>query len=191
MTPDCRDSADEQRRVVHCLELADEWLRAYGGPNQEAFLARMQGEHDTLRAALGWLAERAEQGAEEETDEALRLASKLRTFWVVGRHVAEGRAWLRRLLAAPSAQAPTAARAWALDNLGALAFFVEDYAEANAPGDESLPRDDSGDGDDNLVYACSVAPTTPPPNGNPRRPAACTPGGLEPTGAPSAPREVP
>lgn len=79
-------------------------------------LARLESGYDNLRAALRWLA-----AAEGKAEAGLRLAAALGRFWSVGRHTAEGWGWMEKMLTRPGAQAPTPARARALQQAGGLA----------------------------------------------------------------------
>src|SRR5207244_1815791 len=73
-------------------------------------------------AALEWSIERgpAELG--------LRLAGALGWLWAVRDYWSEGKDWLERALAAPGAEARTASRAKALDQLGINADCLGDLA---------------------------------------------------------------
>jgi predicted ATPase/class 3 adenylate cyclase len=63
------------------------------GPEQVAWLQRLEADHDNLRAALRWSLDH------EETEPALRLGSALSLFWDTHGYVREGREWLDELLA--------------------------------------------------------------------------------------------
>ncbi|HUS17867.1 MAG TPA: tetratricopeptide repeat protein [Chloroflexia bacterium] len=120
------------------LALAEAAGPALRGPEQQTWLARLETEHDNLRAALDWLQAR-------DPVAGLRLAGILAWFWELHGHLREGRARLGALLAAPGAQAPTAARAKALQAAGRLAtrqddpaaeaLLLESLALARATGD--------------------------------------------------------
>ena len=115
------------------------WRRAprtdCAGSEQEQWLARLEQEHDNLRAALGW-AER------EQTDLAvgLRLGAALSRFWYVRGYYSEGRAALAEVLAWPGGNAAHlwALRARALQAAGDLARAQGDYPAARVLSDESL-----------------------------------------------------
>ncbi len=63
------------------------------GPEQVAWLQRLEADHDNLRAALRWSLDC------DETEAALRLGSALSLFWDTRGYVREGREWLDELLA--------------------------------------------------------------------------------------------
>jgi predicted ATPase/class 3 adenylate cyclase len=63
------------------------------GPEQVAWLQRLEADHDNLRAALRWSLDC------DETEAALRLGSALALFWDTHGYVREGREWLDELLA--------------------------------------------------------------------------------------------
>ena len=66
-------------------------LLAHG--RQGRWVARLDAEHDNLRAALAWLAQT------DDTATGVRLAGRLAWFWFYRNHWAEGRGWLERALA--------------------------------------------------------------------------------------------
>jgi non-specific serine/threonine protein kinase len=90
------EEADDVRRrhVAFYLALAEGAARELRGPRQHQSLARLDGEHDNLRAALGWALDRG------EGDLALRLVGALAPFWDVRSALSEARTWLARALAA-------------------------------------------------------------------------------------------
>lgn len=98
---------------------------------QVVWLARLQAEHDNLRAALRWARER---GAIEE---GLRLAGALGQFWLALSLFGEGRRWLEGALAA-GAGGSAAARAKAFVEAGGLAHWEGDFAEAAALLEQGL-----------------------------------------------------
>ncbi|HLW58290.1 MAG TPA: tetratricopeptide repeat protein [bacterium] len=109
------ESADAQARHRNWyLEWAERVERKLLGPEQVAWLARLEMEHGNFRAALEWCR------AEEEGAEAwLRLAGALREFWHMRGHHSEGREWLENGLAI-SGRVSTSVRAKANYGAGIL-----------------------------------------------------------------------
>ena len=96
--------AEEGERVrrIHAdyyLAFAEQAEGSLVGGAQAEWLDRLTEDHDNLRAALSWFAQR------ELTDDGLRLAIALQRFWRARGHVAEGRQRLRELLARPARSA--------------------------------------------------------------------------------------
>jgi tetratricopeptide (TPR) repeat protein len=89
-------------------------------------------EETTLLNALEWLSQNA------EGDQALRLAVPLAYFWTYDGRAVESREVLAKVIALPSAAAPTVIRARALYDAGQLAFSQGDQQAARAFDDESL-----------------------------------------------------
>src|SRR5205085_3473688 len=79
------------------LVLAEEAEPKLDGPDQVAWLERLEREHDNLRAAMQWSLEPGKEGHRREM--ALRLGGALRRFWIVHGHWSEGRNFLERALA--------------------------------------------------------------------------------------------
>ena len=73
-----------------------------------------------------------------EADRAQRAAGALWRFWQRRGHLAEGRRWLEEVLAMPSGQGRTPARARALAGAGGVAWWQEDVPAARAWYEEAL-----------------------------------------------------
>jgi predicted ATPase/DNA-binding SARP family transcriptional activator len=122
---DASAEADEllRRHAEHCTLLAElaepEILRA----EQASWLARLQADHDNLRAALEWSLER------DDIELALRLIASLRRAWVSLGYLTETRRWLEAALARAADVSP-AIRAKAVYGLGRVALAQGDYDEA-------------------------------------------------------------
>ncbi|MGH2347514.1 MAG: tetratricopeptide repeat protein, partial [Chloroflexota bacterium] len=114
------------------------------GSTQARWLARLESEHDNLRAALAWALagdHDDRQGEQERVGAGLRLAGHLWRFWSIRGYTYEGRAWLERLLAvgigAGSAEAAVS-RATALRGAAALAYGQGDFTWSMTWAEESL-----------------------------------------------------
>jgi predicted ATPase len=120
-----------RRHAEHFLELAVEAEPHLEGEDQGVWLDRCDAEHANIRAALRWAVDRG------QADPAQRAAGALWRFWQQRGHLAEGRRWLEEVLAMPSGQAPTAARAKALTGGGGIAWWTDQEA-ARALYEEAL-----------------------------------------------------
>jgi predicted ATPase/DNA-binding CsgD family transcriptional regulator len=115
----------------HFLALAERAEPELTGPDQIAWLDRLEVEHHNLGAALAW----ASEG--ERLERGLRLAGALLRYWEHHSHYAEGGRWLERALArAEVVAAPV--RAKALHAAGVVAFWQGDRARAEAALGEAL-----------------------------------------------------
>ncbi|OLV15354.1 ATP-binding protein [Deinococcus marmoris] len=105
----------EARRLhaAHFAALAAEAAPHLHGPDQAAWLSRLDAEHDNFRAALGWVLDHG------TADDALRLSAALHWFWYVRGHHREGLRWMTAALERPDGN--TQARVLTLDGAGALA----------------------------------------------------------------------
>jgi predicted ATPase/transcriptional regulator with XRE-family HTH domain len=121
----CRD-----RHAAYYLHLAETAGPELRGPQQVAWLARLEHELPNLRAALAW----SYDGGDPVL--GLRLAVALDRFWQYHFYLREGIAWLERGLSEPAAPAPLRARALAL--AGWLARTANDLAGATQLLEESL-----------------------------------------------------
>jgi predicted ATPase/DNA-binding SARP family transcriptional activator/DNA-binding CsgD family transcriptional regulator len=108
---------------LRLIEQVEPELKA--SPRQAEWLARLEPEHDNMRAALAWSLQ------EGETQTALHLVGALRYFWFMRGYLSEGRRWLQAALAA-SAGRSDAAVAKALVGIGAIAQSQGDYQQAEA-----------------------------------------------------------
>jgi predicted ATPase/DNA-binding CsgD family transcriptional regulator len=113
-------------------EVADPKLKT---GEQLAWLARLEAEHDNLRAALA--RSLGMTGTWSNPAVALRLAGALAWFWWMCGHYGEGRRWLNAALAAGE-EAPAAARARALQGAGMMAYAQGDFGETVALQERSL-----------------------------------------------------
>jgi predicted ATPase/class 3 adenylate cyclase len=121
------------RHLAYFLAVAEQAAPQLRGPDQQAWLDRLETEHDNFRSALTWSSAAAGDGAG-----GLRLAGALSWFWLVHGHFGEGRGWLFALLAgAPEGQV-VASRIKALIGAGILAFAQSDFAAARVLLEESL-----------------------------------------------------
>ena len=130
----------------YCLALAEAAAPQLIGPDQAAWLDRLDAELGNLRAAI------AVSLTQADPEPGLRLAVSLRVYWRVRGHAAEGADVLRALLDTPAAQEATLLRARALaaaarllETTGSYAT-TEDYCEealaiARAAGDDFLVAD--------------------------------------------------
>jgi predicted ATPase/class 3 adenylate cyclase len=100
--------------------------------DQGEWLDRCDREHANIRAALRWAIEAG------EADRAQEAAGALWRFWQQRGHLTEGRHWLEELLALPSGQGRTPARAKALTGAGGIAWWQEDIAAAGGFYEEAL-----------------------------------------------------
>jgi predicted ATPase/class 3 adenylate cyclase len=130
---DSRESEAIRRAHAGCyLALAEEAEPELTGAGQQAWLERLERDHDNLRVALVWAVER------EEAETGLRLGGALGRFWMVRGYLSEGRQRLAAGLALAGASGRTAVRARALDMAGWLASPQGDYPAARALLQESL-----------------------------------------------------
>jgi predicted ATPase/class 3 adenylate cyclase len=121
----------ERAHAEYFLALAEEAEPKLWGPEDAAWLDRLEREHDNMRAALSWALE------SEATELALRLGGALRWFWNMGGYYGEGRSWLEAALA-KEGPASAQARARVLEGVGWLANQQGDLNRAEAIAEEGL-----------------------------------------------------
>jgi len=127
--------ADVIRRAhtLYFLAMAEEAETALIGPDQQAWLLRLEQEHHNLRAALAWALDTGNSSSEI----GARLAAPLWRFWLTHGHMSEGRRWLETVLA-EGQSLPPPLRARVLNGAGRLALRQGDYASAQTQLEESL-----------------------------------------------------
>jgi non-specific serine/threonine protein kinase len=108
------------RHAAWFLNLTERAYRMVWSQHQEEWLARLDREHDNIRAALQW----SLGGGDEET--GVRLAGSVHRYWFVRGHFREAEQWLR--LAASKAHVSDRARAAALVGLGAH-LYAQGWSE--------------------------------------------------------------
>jgi DNA-binding NtrC family response regulator/predicted ATPase len=121
-----------RRHQAWFLALAEEAERRSRGPEQIAWLDRLETEYDNLQTALSW---RDQDRASDVL--RLRLGAALWRFWEVRGGLREGLKWLGAILADAGYDAP-AERARALNGAGNLARDVGDYRSAAQHHTEAL-----------------------------------------------------
>jgi non-specific serine/threonine protein kinase len=114
------------------LALAEEAEPEMSGPDQEAWLRRLEKEHANLRAALAWALDAVDsrEPREHRTELGLRLAGALGRFWAAY-GPGEGRRWLEKSLAKGRA-VPKSALGKALYEAGWIALWQGDSDRAIA-----------------------------------------------------------
>ncbi len=105
---------------LNLAELADSRLR---GPEENLWVARLEAEHDNLRAALDWCTE------DDGANLGLRLARALEWFWFLAGHWSEGRVRLEQEIER-STDAPLALLPKVLVGAARLAFSQGDSGRA-------------------------------------------------------------
>ena len=119
-----------QAHATYCLQLAEKAAPELFGTQGQGWFARLEQDHENLRAAVHWLLER------KEAEQALRLCAALSDFWFVQGYWSQGRALLERALALN--EVTPAVRAAALHGLGSLLLNQWDYVQAERRLEESL-----------------------------------------------------
>ncbi len=131
------------RHLEWVLSLTEDARRELTGPQQQAWLNRLEMEHRNVLAALDYAVDNG------LSDGALRIAGSLIRFWEVRGHLQLGSDFLRRALAVESAGQPSEHGATALNGLGILAYRQGRHDEAVRALESALAmrrelRDDYG-----------------------------------------------
>jgi predicted ATPase/DNA-binding SARP family transcriptional activator len=135
------------RFLSYFLDFAEEADKNLTGPAQIEWLARLETEHDNLRAAMSH-ANAAARGLRDSepsagdtengslADSSLSMVAALTHFWWVRGYLREGRARIEQALAVGHGSATIRGRA--LNAAGTLAFRQADYSAASKHYHESL-----------------------------------------------------
>jgi len=127
-----RESGDEseweRHHRDHFLALAEANEERVRSGDRQACIARLEAEHENLRAALA-----SASGREGDRVAGLRLAGALFGFWwLSGLYWSEGRRWLTHFLEAVPAGEADPVRAKALNGAGWLANCQGDFQHARS-----------------------------------------------------------
>lgn len=125
------EAAVRGRHLEWVLALSERAESEWRGPNQAAWLLRVDRDLDNIRAALDWA--RSDPG---RAATGLQIVAALWLFWQVRGHLGEGRMWLEALLALQNER--SALRGKALNVDGFLAYSQGDTATALRLLEESV-----------------------------------------------------
>jgi predicted ATPase/class 3 adenylate cyclase len=118
-----RDVPVRQRHADWALALAERAGPQVMEPDAAVWLAVLEREHASLRAAMTWLAE------QQDGERLARMAGALWPFWEEHAHYPEGRHWLEVALDLGHA-APAGDRLRLLTGAGTMAWRQTDFAQA-------------------------------------------------------------
>jgi predicted ATPase/DNA-binding NarL/FixJ family response regulator len=145
-------------RHLKCfLQLAQQTEPKLSGQFQQLWLEWLEGEYDNIRAALSWSLESDHQQS-DRIEAGLRIAIALYQFWTIRDYVAEGLAWLERLLVRAGEGISAVVRANALAYAAFLAGFRGKTAAQEAYGREAaiLAESAGEEGKPALVWALTA-----------------------------------
>jgi predicted ATPase/DNA-binding SARP family transcriptional activator len=121
-----------RRHLAYFVALAEEAAPHLArGEEQIAWFARLEDEHDNLRAALAFALDN------DDASSALRLAVGIRRFWQIHGYLAEGRQALEAALAGVPDE-PSELRADALNMVGILAAEQGDFDSSRGTFEAAL-----------------------------------------------------
>jgi tetratricopeptide (TPR) repeat protein len=127
------ESAEARRTHAEFFrEVVAEAAPELNGPQQRAWLDRLERDVSNLRAALAWAM------SAREAELSSGLASDLFWLWLKRGHLAEGRAWLGRALALHVEQQDWLWQILALTTLGMAAQRIGNSARAVATHEEAV-----------------------------------------------------
>ena len=122
-----------QAHLAYFISLAESAEAGLRGDDRQAWIMRLEAEHENLRTALA-----SAWGPHGDRWAGLRLAGALFPFWYLGLHVSEGSVWLSRFLDGAPANKLDRVRAKALNAAGTLAHWEGDLKSARSFLEEGL-----------------------------------------------------
>jgi len=120
-----------EQHLAYFLALAEKAAREMHGPEQAAWIARVEQERDDLRASLDWCV------ATENAGAGLRLLGALGWPWEVHSHYGEMHAWFAKIRALPGAAGDPAAYGTLLNHVGRFLWTQASWSEARDILEES------------------------------------------------------
>lgn len=123
--------AVRDRHLAYFVAQAERAEPELAGPDQVAWLIRLELDLDNTRAALEWALER-------DVDAGVRLAAALGRFWDAHGHCREGADWLAQLLQRPADAAHPRVRAMALAVRSALRVTLGEFDESRSDAEAAL-----------------------------------------------------
>jgi predicted ATPase/transcriptional regulator with XRE-family HTH domain len=123
------EAATHRAHADHYLTLVKTASPELAGSQQQAWLERLETEHDNFRVALGWT-------IDNEPARGTQLANGLVRFWHQRGHIAEGRAWCERTAAVSGLSPDQHART--LADAGLMAWANGDWTESERLYQRSL-----------------------------------------------------
>jgi predicted ATPase/class 3 adenylate cyclase len=151
LTESDEESSVRTRHLEHYLAIAKEARPRLVGPDQGAWLARLDSEQENFLSAHGWC-DRVQDGAES----GLQLAYLLKPYWMSRGLLALGHRMTSEALGRPGASRRDLARCGGLLDLGAFECWMGGYAEALAHLQEGLTI--AREIDDNPMIAALLQP---------------------------------
>ena len=154
-----------RRQALAALAFAEvahrEWDREYR--DQAGVVARIQAEHDNLRAALEW----ARDSGEDEM--LVRLTALLAFYWFPRGHWQEGDTWLAAALERAPSSSPTETRMMLLRGASRRVAATGDYPRADALLAEWLQLAEQAEDEDEVLLALNYAAHSANDQGEPDR----------------------
>jgi predicted ATPase/DNA-binding CsgD family transcriptional regulator len=123
----------QEKHARYFLAFVERAAQEWATPREAAWLARLEVQHDNLRAALNW-----SLAHDQDAQTSLRFVAGLAPFWRTRGNPSEGRAWFADALQLKGADAPTHVRAEALRGAGGIAYLQCDYSAAREFYQEAL-----------------------------------------------------
>jgi predicted ATPase/class 3 adenylate cyclase len=132
--------ATRQAQAEYYLQLAEEAQPSLMATEQGRWMARLEQEHENLRAALFWLLAQAREGGEQnkqQAERALRFCTALSWFWAIRGYLREGQHFLEQALALRE-KVSVPMRARVLYTAADLGWILDDLERTERWSRESL-----------------------------------------------------